>query len=70
MNPSERFVGCLIGTALGDSLLLPAEGLTRAKIAKRFAGPLGTLEKPFERSNLERYGQPDANAVSGRILSR
>lgn len=40
MNPSDRFVGCLIGTALGDSLLLPAEGLTRAKIAKRFAGPL------------------------------
>ncbi len=26
MNPSDRFIGCLIGTALGDSLLLPAEG--------------------------------------------
>jgi len=36
----ERTSGCLIGTAIGDSLLLPAEGLSRARIARRFPGPL------------------------------
>jgi len=40
MKPSDRFAGCLIGTALGDSLLLPAEGMSRIRIAKRFPGPL------------------------------
>ena len=40
MELIDRFVGCLLGTALGDSLLLPAEGLTRSRIAKRFTGPL------------------------------
>ncbi len=40
MELAERYVGCLVGTALGDSLLLPAEGLSRAKIARRFGGPL------------------------------
>lgn len=40
MTPSERFIGCLIGTAVGDSLLLPAEGLTRQRIARRFGDHL------------------------------
>ncbi len=40
MERAERLVGCLIGTAVGDSLLLPAEGLSRSRIARRFPGPL------------------------------
>lgn len=40
MEPAERFAGCLIGTMLGDSLLLPAEGLSRRRIAQRFTGEL------------------------------
>lgn len=40
MTPTDRLVGCLIGTAVGDSLLLPAEGLSRQRIARRFPGPL------------------------------
>lgn len=40
MDPAERYVGCLIGTALGDSLLLPAEGMSRRRIARRFPGEL------------------------------
>jgi ADP-ribosyl-[dinitrogen reductase] hydrolase len=40
MTPAERFAGCLLGCALGDSLLLPAEGLSRAAVARRFTGPL------------------------------
>lgn len=40
MDLADRFAGCLIGTAIGDSLLLPAEGLSRARIARRFSGPL------------------------------
>jgi len=40
MDPHERFIGCLMGTAIGDSLLLPAEGLSRPRIARRFPGPL------------------------------
>lgn len=40
MDLADRFIGCLIGTALGDSLLLPAEGLSRATVARRFPGPL------------------------------
>lgn len=39
-DPADRFAGCLIGTAIGDSLLLPAEGLSRSRIARRFSGPL------------------------------
>jgi len=38
--PIDRYTGCLIGTALGDSLLLPAEGLPRAVVARRFPGAL------------------------------
>jgi ADP-ribosyl-[dinitrogen reductase] hydrolase len=34
----DALVGCLIGGAVGDSLLLPAEGLSRQRIARRF-GP-------------------------------
>ncbi len=40
MNRQNRFIGCLIGTAIGDSLLLPAEGLSRERIARRFPGEL------------------------------
>jgi ADP-ribosylglycohydrolase len=36
----ERLSGCLIGCAVGDSLLLPAEGLSRSAVARRFPGPL------------------------------
>jgi len=30
----------LLGTALGDSLGLPSEGMSRARIANRWKGPL------------------------------
>lgn len=40
MDIADRYIGCLIGTAVGDSLLLPAEGLSRATVARRFPGPL------------------------------
>jgi ADP-ribosyl-[dinitrogen reductase] hydrolase len=40
MTPTERYIGCLIGTAVGDSLLLPAEGLSRRRIARRFGDRL------------------------------
>lgn len=40
MTPSDRYRGCLLGTAVGDSALLPGEGLTRRRIAARFPGPL------------------------------
>lgn len=40
MDRAERFAGCLLGSAVGDSLLLPMEGLSRQTIAKRFPGPL------------------------------
>jgi ADP-ribosylglycohydrolase len=40
MDMTERYIGCLIGTAVGDSLLLPAEGLSRTTVARRFPGPL------------------------------
>ncbi len=33
---AERFRGLLLGTAVGDSLGLPAEGLSRERIAKLF----------------------------------
>lgn len=35
----RALTGCLIGTAVGDALGLPAEGLKPATIAKRMAGP-------------------------------
>jgi ADP-ribosyl-[dinitrogen reductase] hydrolase len=40
MDIADRYIGCLIGTAMGDSLLLPAEGLSRTTVARRFPGPL------------------------------
>lgn len=37
---NERaIIGCLIGTAVGDSLGLPAEGLSRQRVAQRWPGP-------------------------------
>lgn len=35
----ERLAGCLLGCALGDALGLPCEGLSPARIARRFSGP-------------------------------
>ena len=40
LSVESRYAGCLLGTALGDSLLLPAEGLGRRRIARNFPGPL------------------------------
>jgi len=40
MDRADRLVGCLIGTAVGDSLLLPAEGLARERVARWFPGEL------------------------------
>jgi len=40
MDLTDRYIGCLIGTAVGDSLLLPAEGLSRRRIARRFGDTL------------------------------
>lgn len=40
MEAADRYLGCLIGTAIGDSLLLPAEGMSRKQIARRFPGPV------------------------------
>ena len=40
MTPTDRYQGCLLGTAVGDSVLLPGEGLSRRRIAARFPGPL------------------------------
>jgi len=34
----ERFAGVLLGTAVGDSLGLPAEGLTRSRVERRWHG--------------------------------
>jgi ADP-ribosylglycohydrolase len=38
--PDERLAGCLIGTAVGDALGLPMEGLGRSRAARLFPGPL------------------------------
>lgn len=40
LSHQERLLGCLIGTAVGDALLLPYEGLSAARIAKRYPSPL------------------------------
>ncbi|MES2922866.1 MAG: ADP-ribosylglycohydrolase family protein [Verrucomicrobiota bacterium] len=40
MNPNLALTHSLLGTALGDSLGLPSEGMSRARIAKRWKGPL------------------------------
>jgi ADP-ribosyl-[dinitrogen reductase] hydrolase len=40
ISRAERMLGCLLGTAVGDALLLPYEGLSAATIARRFPGPL------------------------------
>lgn len=36
----DRITGLLLGTAIGDSLGLPREGLTRARAARLYRGPL------------------------------
>jgi ADP-ribosylglycohydrolase len=40
MTTPERLVGCLIGTAVGDAIALPTEGLSRARIARHWRSPL------------------------------
>ena len=40
MNPSLSLIHSLLGTALGDSLGLPSEGMSRSRIEKRWKGPL------------------------------
>lgn len=39
LTHEEQLVGCLVGMAVGDSLGLPAEGLSRSVVRKRFPGP-------------------------------
>lgn len=41
MSPANPIHGSLLGTALGDSLGLPSEGMSRRRIARRWPGPLG-----------------------------
>ncbi|MBV8878412.1 MAG: ADP-ribosylglycohydrolase family protein [Planctomycetaceae bacterium] len=36
MEPRERIAGALLGTAVGDALGLPCEGMSAARIARRF----------------------------------
>jgi ADP-ribosylglycohydrolase len=36
---AERFRGVLLGTAVGDTLGLPAEGMSRRRVRRRFPGP-------------------------------
>jgi len=38
MNLGQQFAGVLIGTAVGDALGLPAEGLSRERIHRRWKG--------------------------------
>ena len=40
MASIDQYQGCLLGTAVGDSVLLPAEGLSRRRIVARFPGPV------------------------------
>lgn len=40
MNTHSPLAHSLLGTALGDSLGLPSEGMSRSRIAKRWKGPL------------------------------
>jgi ADP-ribosylglycohydrolase len=37
-NSKDRLIGLLLGTAVGDALGLPAEGLSRARIERRWRG--------------------------------
>jgi len=40
MNPARTIPHSILGTALGDSLGLPSEGMSRRRIARRWKGPL------------------------------
>lgn len=40
MELPDRLAGCLVGTAVGDSLLLIGEQLSRSRIARWYPGPL------------------------------
>ncbi len=40
LYPAARYIGCLVGTAVGDSLLLVGERLSRSRIARRYPGRL------------------------------
>jgi len=39
-SPVSVYTGTLLGTAIGDAVLLPGEGMSRSAIARRFPGPL------------------------------
>ena len=43
MNSDTIFAGCVLGTALGDAVGLPCEGMSRARQQKLFRGHLPTL---------------------------
>src|SRR5215210_6247113 len=38
-NRSDRIAGAILGTAVGDALGLPREGLSRSRGRKQFGGP-------------------------------
>ncbi len=40
LNRDFQITHSLLGTALGDSLGLPSEGMSRARITNRWKGPL------------------------------
>jgi len=60
MNHQERIAGTLIGTALGDALGLPCEGMSAERIARRFGkvrrfhllGPTGFVSDDTEQAGL------------------
>ena len=39
MEKKDRFRGMLLGTAVGDAVGLPAEGISRSRARKMFKGP-------------------------------
>ena len=58
MDRQDRFRGILLGTAVGDALGLPAEGLSRQRIRRlfpgrwrhRFAGHAGMISDDTEHT--------------------
>jgi ADP-ribosylglycohydrolase len=44
-NVSDRFIGCLLGMAIGDALGVPGAGLTRAEVAEQFGAITGYLPR-------------------------
>jgi poly(ADP-ribose) glycohydrolase ARH3 len=44
-NVSDRFIGCLLGMAIGDAVGVPGAGLTRAEVAARLGAVTGYLPR-------------------------